>query len=913
MLLEKISMVFASFIRLPSTPNCNSYLFLKLSLILIAKFANASRDSSDPHIKFPSEENRSTIGFRQNSSMKPNSYLAKEILDHEVSKAKVMEHHSPSLVARLMGLDTLPSSVRHQKPIDRCHLRALERDICHNSAHLEYHPHRRSSSEVLDFKDVFEVTETSNVNSHRIHHHVRRMHPPTGVVLDDAEIFNHIPDVPDSTKDIFLEHLQDHNLLSMKHFREPDNAITTSQGDKITILKASKSAKNCGNGGRLKPPESERIRDWCSDWQQEIFNSVNTNFVNPHMPSASQYKGNCESCASPARIVILKPNKGKTRKLAEDSLFTDEDFHFNFKVFSEIAASRIREMHNEGKQKLAYHTELSCPKDSIKITQEKTRKARQTRSSRIKHYSLSERMPFDDNEESEATFLSSDNFRVWIGNCNSSPLSSTESSVSREARRRLAERWKVTRKFQNEGHGSHSSQTLSELLGLSYDRTVKFTEDTSDITNVLDKIFDSNEAPGSTDNLSRIDSEDRVRYVSLQPFVEYNSSLKINDRERDVATNNDRIEDVTMRPSCISLVAKMTEPQTVSVRNIKNQIHGSQLEHLVAKENMLPEQETDVSTEGSRKRVHMAKTTIHPSPMDCANSDSRPKSCVSIPQLGDESWEEKPATSALELSLDNEGLIGQILNAVANQETSFDNLPLEPLHSEPDMGVLDTLSTEENEQPSPVSVLETPSEDEAYSSGCFERLKLRRKLELLKLESTDVYTQKAEVPPNKRCCDHDMDQELVDSDDRDFAYMLDTLQESGFLGIIDNKLVDTLDQNLFDKLEKKYNKVVSWPRSERRLLFDLISCTLTETVARSCKNVHSMSELCPLALDCNSVAKAVWQTLVEGRKLLDCSDRNEFLDKEWLLLVCEVDLIAIRIEGMVNDVLLEELVFDLFH
>ncbi|XP_042389950.1 uncharacterized protein LOC121981479 [Zingiber officinale] len=704
----------------------------------------------------------------------------------------------------------------------------------------------------------------------------------------------------------------------MKHFREPDNAITTSQGDKITILKASKSAKNCGNGGRLKPPESERIRDWCSDWQQEIFNSVNTNFVNPHMPSASQYKGNCESCASPARIVILKPNKGKTRKLAKDSLFTDEDFHFNFKVFSEIAASRIREMRNEGKQKLAYHTELSCPKDSIKITQEKTRKARQTRSSRIKHYSLSERMPFDDNGESEATFLSSDNFRVWIGNCNSSPLSSTESSVSREARRRLAERWKVTRKFQNEGHGSHSSQTLSELLGLSYDRTVKFTEDTSDITTVLDKIFDSNEAPGSTDNLSRIDNEDRVRYVSLQPFVEYNSSLKINDRERDVATNNDRIEDVTMRPSCISLVAKMTEPQTVSVRNIKNQIHRSQLEHLVAKENMLPEQETNVSTEGSRKRVHMAKTTIHPSPMDCANSDSRPKSCVSIPQLRDESWEEKPATSALELSLDNEGLIGQILNAVANQETSIDNLPLEPLHSEPDMGVLDTLSTEENEQASPVSVLETPSEDEAYSSGCFERLssdlkELRRKLELLKLESTDVYTQKAEVPPNKRCCDHDMDQELVDSDDRDFAYMLDTLQESGFLGIIDNKLVDTLDQNLFDKLEKKYNKVVLWPRSERRLLFDLISCTLTETVARSCKNVHSMSELCPLALDCNSVAKTVWQTLVEGRKLLDCSDRNELLDKEWLLLVCDVDLIAIRIEGMVNDVLLEELVFDLFN
>lgn len=617
------------------------------------------------------ESQQSTLGFRRNSSMKPNRYLAKEILDHEVSKAKVMEHHSPNLVARLMGLDTLPSLMRPQKSIDRCHLRAPERDFSRNSAHLEYHPHRRSSSEDLDFKDVFEVAETSNVNSHRIHHHVRRMHHSIGGVLDDAKIFNHIPDVPDSSKDIFLERPQDHNLLFMKHFQEPDNTTTTSQGDNIMILKASKSAKNWGNGGWLKPPESERIQDWCFDWQQEIFNSVKTNFVNPHMSSTSQYGGNCESCASPACIVILKPNKGKTRKLADDSLFTDEDFHYSFKMFSEIAASRIQEMHNEVKQKLSYHTELSCQKDSIKITQENTRKTRQTRSSPFKHYSLSERMPFPENGESEATYFS-DNFKVLMGNFNSSPLFSTESSVTREARRRLAERWKVTRKFQNEGHGSHGSHTLSELLGLSYNRTGKFTEDTSNAKTVPDKNFDSIEAPASRDNLSRIDNKDRVQYANLLPFVEYNSCLKINDRERDVVTNNDRIEDVTMRPSCISLVAKTTEPQSVSVRNVKDQTHRSQLEHLVAKENMIPEQEINVSTEGSRKRLHMAKTTIHPSPMHCANYDSQQKSCDSIPQLGNESWnfttqEEKPATSALELSLDNEGWIGQILNEVTNQ------------------------------------------------------------------------------------------------------------------------------------------------------------------------------------------------------------------------------------------------------
>lgn len=158
-----------------------------------------------------------------------------------------------------------------------------------------------------------------------------------------------------------------------------------------------------------------------------------------------------------------------------------------------------------------------------------------------------------------------------------------------------------------------------------------------------------------------------------------------------------------------------------------------------------------------------------------------------------------------------------------------------------------------------------------------------------------------------------MDQELIDNDDRDFAYIRDTLQESGFLGIDDNKLVDTLDQNVFDKVEKKYNKIVSWPRSERRLLFDLIRCTLTETVARSCKNVHRISEFCCSALDCNSIAKAVRQKLVEGGKFLDCSNRNERLDQEWLRLVCDVDLIANGIEGMVNDVLLEELVFDLFN
>ncbi|RRT72089.1 hypothetical protein B296_00029819 [Ensete ventricosum] len=194
------------------------------------------------------------------------------------------------------------------------------------------------------------------------------------------------------------------------------------------------------------------------------------------------------------------------------------------------------------------------------------------------------------------------------------------------------------------------------------------------------------------------------------------------------------------------------------------------------------------------------------------------------------------------------------------------------------------------------------------------------KLELLKLESVDTYmpttnedyTVDDHVPRSSGEINHGG---FIDDDDRDFAYLLEILVESGIHGV-DDKFSDAcylhgcpVDQIIFHKLEKKYNGNASWSRSERKLLFDLINRTLAGFITKCMDGnpgVRSRIHLRPW--NCQGLAEGLWQMVVKLRKELDCNQENKVVEPGWLGFRYDVDSIGREIERLLNDELLEELV-----
>lgn len=195
-------------------------------------------------------------------------------------------------------------------------------------------------------------------------------------------------------------------------------------------------------------------------------------------------------------------------------------------------------------------------------------------------------------------------------------------------------------------------------------------------------------------------------------------------------------------------------------------------------------------------------------------------------------------------------------------------------------------------------------------------------LQCLKLESVATSAESDEdcaVDNHVLLPSMEVHREFSDVDDRDFTYLLDVLIESGVRGTDDNKFSDAfcshghpVNQNVFDKLEKKYDGVASWPRSERKLLFDLINCTLAGLVTPY-MDVHlwmtSMtSKICVPAWDREGLVEAVWQMVVKQRKELHCNQENMLLESGWFGLEYGIDLVGMEMEGMLNADLLEELI-----
>ncbi|KAJ0962280.1 hypothetical protein J5N97_030108 [Dioscorea zingiberensis] len=939
---------------------------------------------------FPVEKNSIALKYKQNPHKEVSGTPIKALINEEMSKELETKRPSPSLIARLMGLDSLPSAKVVNKPLDAlgsCFPHGSSTEYQGKHVPCEEHSFRKPIDENQDFKDVFEIVEmekseesknqlvrkgiSSSKRSETDVAFIKQKFMDakrfsTNETLQKSKEFDDALEILDSNKDLFLKFLQEPNSLFSKHIQGLNCGPPPPHASHITILKSGKGTKHRSNEVCLQS-EINTVR--CAHMQKDVayFRRPGTGLVDDsirghcspraHKLSKSDYLGRNDAFSHPTRIVVLKPslemaqNKGRKVPMPRST----EDIEFGYNRHRDTQRLGIQELHAEGRarKKSSDNVEVMGHriKGSREIAREITEQMRHSMSNGRKNVSNSR---FDSNKRWERSCNRSETLKPkayqwspshfhYMDNDSSSSSSyySTETSVSREARKRLSERWKIAKRSQELGVVDKTSGTLGEMLALS----------DKEMASKPRFIIQRDKKPAKCEAIERhgcplgISSKDGwkegrsrklERSISLPTSTAYGIP-KLRARQKAAGHDN-----CYMLKDVLNLESDDPSEENINQRGLS---HRRRLKHrrnkpphldcgVEKEENALSEKEIHVNlelpknnvdatllSEPSEDKVHVKGYLVDDFLFPQANSSS---SVANEEQMN-------KSTLCEVLSEDGE-LSGLDQNNIKIQETSYHQA--EPILPS-DCNLTESgspVSSNEAGQPSPVSVLEHPSE-EISSSGCFESVsadlkELRMQLRLLKMESSDAYAEESEIDlgdeDDGRCHPLTETREILlafkGEDDRDFSYLLDVLNDFGVHGPDWDSLSDPFYMrehpvcpSMFGKLEKKYSIDESWSRSERKRLFDLINLVLVEIVQPFKDLVHPwvkprrvMVPMC--SPDC--LVDKVWQMVVKNRKESE-GKLDRVLELKWLDLVEDIDLVGIELETTLTNELLEEFISDM--
>jgi len=228
-------------------------------------------------------------------------------------------------------------------------------------------------------------------------------------------------------------------------------------------------------------------------------------------------------------------------------------------------------------------------------------------------------------------------------------------------------------------------------------------------------------------------------------------------------------------------------------------------------------------------------------------------------------------------------------------------------------------SLEEFEQPSPVSILEPPTDEDGCSSGFFKS----DLQDMPNVEKQMDHCRLRDEPEVSMPSDDDNDSsyqslEAFQVEDRDFSYLLDILICSGMI-VADWQLLCKswhspgfpVGPQVFERLERKYSKITSWSKPERRLLFDLANSVLSDVLA-PCTNIHpwvdSIRRCRPIWGPEGPVEK-VWQMIARQQQELAIGHPDgKVLDPNWLEVGDDTYMVGKQISMLLYGDLLGEVI-----
>ncbi|CAK9141987.1 unnamed protein product [Ilex paraguariensis] len=456
----------------------------------VPKLASHSSSCSDG----TTEEDIVMFELARSSSRRVIGTPMKKLLAEEMSKETEARRRSPSLIARLMGLDGLPSPQpvhRQQKKLlgsyqERTGSVGLQR----NGQLYESRSNRKSSMEQQQFKDVYVDLEAShmvnrsnsskwNVDSNFTKSEVAFMQQKCMVAkhisydekLQGSKEFHDTLDMLNSSKDLLPRFLQQPDYLFVKHLRDVQSDPSSSVCEHIAVLKPSNAAKYEGNAKGWKSERETCCKhDIRPHWIREdglLMDTYKSHGAQNSVRSLKvQLEGKGDTGVLPTRIVVLKPNlvkasngiKSISSPKFSNAYLSDCRKHAEYSSIGigKAASPKIKDLSND--------VAFSRPKsrEARELAREITRQMKESFGSESTNFSYS---GCESASESEVIVLTSRNSVDWNHLHKRSSSGSSESSVSSEAKKRLSERWNLTHRYQDVGVVGRGS-TLGEMLAL---------------------------------------------------------------------------------------------------------------------------------------------------------------------------------------------------------------------------------------------------------------------------------------------------------------------------------------------------------------------------------------------------------------------------------------------------------------
>ncbi|KAK2637555.1 hypothetical protein Ddye_032347 [Dipteronia dyeriana] len=346
------------------------------------------------------------------------------------------------------------------------------------------------------------------------------------------------------------------------------------------------------------------------------------------------------------------------------------------------------------------------------------------------------------------------------------------------------------------------------------------------------------------------------------------------------------------------------------------------------KEEQIMLEERNMSEENS-PRTRSSVTSVAPDIMASGMETSAEAEDVGMTSENHKEHHFKPTDFPL-LSI-NDNVSSSVPNSSAQQDMSIGISEEDSVSSFCSCADPESLvNSEEAYQPSPNSVLEPPFDKEiSYGSECFRGVDaslhgLQLQLELLKSES-EAYSEGTGMIVSSD--DNSVEGSISNFEEtaksmkifsveetRDYSYMVDVFTEAGFHGTNLDTGYNTghspdcpISPAVFEMVEKKYGEQISWKRSDRRLLFDRINSELTEILQPSIGTLQWTKPVCrrlSYRKSLEAIDEEVWILLLNNDSSLKLLGK----DDGWLELGDDMEGIVREIENSLIDELATEVI-----
>lgn len=905
-------------------------------------------------------EDKLIVSEARTSSKKANGTPMKMLIEQEMSKEGESKHNPPNVVAKLMGLDAFPQ-LQPDSAAQRNHAKGYSRrSLSHSGIPLGSWQQEEGFSdkgmvcevyqcpEQNEYKDVHEIWQQSektncirdkspqkgrhneNINEKKMALVRQKFMEAKRLATDEkhrqSKEFQDVLEVLSSNKDLFLKILQEPNSLFSQHLYDLKSVPPPPETKRITVLKPTKLADNDKFVGSGKKNDKQIKKT-------KVSQAVAWDKSDPGCSPTSANQKVDENPFQPTRIVVLKPSPSKTHDI---------------KAVVSSPSSSPRILHGDSFYEEAEDAETL---ESREVAKEITRQMRENLMGHRRDETLISSVFSNGYTGDESSFNKSEN-EYAVGNLSDSeamspsprhswdyinrfgsPYSSSsfsrascspESSVCREAKKRLSERWAMMASHgtsQEQRYARRSSSTLGEMLALSDKKKSVGSEDKDG-----NKEQEPRESASClSNNLNKegvVDSPKNLLRSKSVPVSSTVYGVRLNVEVSDPEVGKAHIPKELIKAKGMKSSFKGKVSSLFFSRNKKS-----------SKDKCAASQSKDEANSASPETT---ASPLHPSGVIGGDASQCVDDGALCPALHGSSGKSSPDLTSMRQK-----------QGVASCEAGLSVAkPIMPGNV-----------SENQDQPSPISVLEPPFEDDNATLDSTGNIKPEHQGRLLPIKSNLIdksppiesiartlswddacaetatpYTLKPSVSPGTEEVEqdwHGLVQTLLS-----VAGLEDEVQSESFSARW-HSLESPLDLSLRDKYASLHDKELlheakrrQW-RSNRKLVFDCVNAALIEITGYEClmgrpcngANIRLSEGASPMLVD------RVWAQIKdcfsnEGRCFLgdggECNSlvermvMKEVVGKGWIeLLRLEIDNFGKEIEGKLLEELVEEAVVDL--